>query len=154
MPRALVLDTDMGSDADDALSLALALAAPELELLAVTSVGNEAVLRARIARKLLELAGREHVPVYAGCRVPLLAGAGYNWFGHEGLGILEPGIEPPIERAHAVDALLELSERRPGLEICAVGPLTNLALARVRCSCSLGDPDPAVSRRRTLRTAR
>jgi purine nucleosidase len=135
MPRALVLDTDMGSDADDALCLALALAAPELELVALTSVGNEAVLRARIARKLLELAGAQHVPVYAGCRVPLLGGAGYNWFGHEGLGILEPGIEPPIERGHAVDALLELSQQRPGLEICAVGPLTNLALALAK------DPD-------------
>jgi purine nucleosidase len=135
MSRALVLDTDMGSDADDALCLALALAAPELELVAVTCVGREAVLRARIARRLLELAGREHVPVYAGCRVPLLAGPGYNWFGHEGLGILEPGVEPAIERAHAVDALLELSERRPGLEICAVGPLTNLALALAK------DPD-------------
>jgi len=135
MPRPLVLDTDMGSDADDALCLALALAAPELELVAVTCVGRESRLRARIARKLLELAGCQHVPVYAGCRVPLLAGNGFNWFGHEGLGILEPGVEPPIERAHAVDALLELSERRPGLDVCTVGPLTNLALALAK------DPD-------------
>lgn len=135
MARPLVLDTDMGSDADDALCLALALAAPELELLAVTCVGRESRLRASIARKLVELAGRPHVPVYAGCRVPLLGGAGYNWFGHEGHGILEPGVEPEIQRAHAVDALLELSQRRPGLEIAAVGPLTNLALALAK------DPD-------------
>ena len=135
MARAVVLDTDMGSDADDALCLALALAAPELDLVAVTCVGRESRLRARIARKLLELGGREHVPVYAGCRVPLLAGAGYNWFGHEGLGILQPGVEPPIEPAHAVDALLELSAARPGLDVCAVGPLTNLALALAK------DPD-------------
>ncbi len=92
-------------------------------------------MRARIARQLLELAGRPHVPVYAGCRVPLLAGSGYNWFGHEGHGILEPGVELEIERAHAVDALLELSRRYPGLEIAAVGPLTNLALALAK------DPD-------------
>lgn len=135
MPRPLVLDTDMGSDADDALCLALALAAPELELVGVTCVGRESRLRARVARRLLELAGREHIPVYAGCRVPLLGGHGYNWFGHEGLGILEPGVEPPIERAHAVDALLELSQARPGLDVCAVGPLTNLALALAK------DPD-------------
>jgi purine nucleosidase len=135
MARPLVLDSDMGSDADDALCLALALAAPELELLAVTCVGRESRLRAQIAGRLLELAGRRHIPVYAGCRVPLLAGAGYNWFGHEGEGILEPGVEPAIERAHAADALLELSQRRPGLEIAAVGPLTNLALALAK------DPD-------------
>ncbi len=125
----------MGSDADDALCLALAVAAPELELLAVTCVGRESLLRARIAARLLGLAGRDRVPVYAGCRTPLLGGAGYNWFGHEGLGILEPGAEPKVEPTHAADALLEWSERRPGLEIAAVGPLTNLALALAK------DPD-------------
>jgi len=135
MTRRLVLDTDMGSDVDDALCLALALASPEIELAAVTCVGRESRLRAQIARRLLELAGREHVPVHAGCRVPLLGGEGYNWFGHEGHGILEPGSEPELARAHAVDALLELSEREPGLEIAAVGPLTNLALALAK------DPD-------------
>jgi len=135
MALRLVLDTDMGSDVDDALCLALALAAPELELAAVTCVGRESRLRARIAARLLELAGGQHVPVYAGCRVPLLGGSGYNWFGHEGLGILEPGREPEIERAHAVDALLELSLAEPGIEIAAVGPLTNLALALAK------DPD-------------
>ncbi len=134
MTHRLVLDTDMGSDADDALCLALALASPELELVAITSVGRESALRARIARKLVELAGRD-VPVHAGCRVPLLAGVGYTWFGHEGAGILEPGEEPKLEAAHAVDALLELSARHPGLEIAAVGPLTNLALALAK------DPD-------------
>jgi purine nucleosidase len=128
MTRKLVLDTDMGSDVDDALCLALALASPELELLAVTNVGRESDLRARIARKLVELAGRD-VPVFAGCRVPLLAGPGYNWFGHEGVGILDPEDEPKLEPAHAVDALLELSRAHPGLEIAAVGPLTNLAVA-------------------------
>jgi purine nucleosidase len=131
----LVLDTDMGSDVDDALCLALALASPELELVAVTNVGRESALRARISKKLLELAGRPDVPVFAGCRVPLLAGEGYNGFGHEAAGILDPGEEPKLEPAHAVDALLELSRRHPGLEIAAVGPLTNLAVALAK------DPD-------------
>jgi inosine-uridine nucleoside N-ribohydrolase len=133
--RRVVLDTDMGSDADDALCLALGLAAPELELVAVTCVGRESRLRAQIASRVLELGGAPQVPVFAGCRTPLLGGAGYNWFGHEGLGILEPGVEPAIEPAHASDALLELSKRWPGLEIAAIGPLTNLALALAK------DPD-------------
>ncbi len=137
MKRAIVLDTDMASDVDDALCLALALAAPELELVAVTNVGRESRLRARVSRRLLELAGRTDVPVFAGCRVPLLAGNGYNWFGHEGEGILEPGVEPPLEPAHAVDALLELSRARPGIELVAVGPLTNVAVALAK------DPDLA-----------
>jgi purine nucleosidase len=129
MSRAIVLDTDMGSDVDDALCLALALASPELEILGITNVGREARLRAGVTRRLLELAGRSEIPVFAGCRVPLLAGSGFNWFGHEGEGILEPGVEPPLQSLHGVDALLELSRQRPGLEIVAVGPLTNLAVA-------------------------
>jgi inosine-uridine nucleoside N-ribohydrolase len=137
MSRAIVLDTDMASDVDDALCLALALASPELEILGITNVGRESGLRARVSRRLLELAGPTEIPVFAGCRVPLLAGSGYNWFGHEGEGILEPGVEPPVERAHAVDALIELSRARPGLEIVAVGPLTNLAVALAK------DPDLA-----------
>jgi purine nucleosidase len=32
MPRRIVLDTDIGTDVDDALALALTLASPELEL--------------------------------------------------------------------------------------------------------------------------
>jgi inosine-uridine nucleoside N-ribohydrolase len=119
----------MASDVDDALCLALALASPELEIVGITSVGREATLRARVTRRLLELAGRTEIPVFAGCRVPMLAGNGFNWFGHEGEGILEPGSDPPLAKEHAVAALLELSRERPGLEIVAVGPLTNLAVA-------------------------
>jgi purine nucleosidase len=137
MSRAIVLDTDMASDVDDALCLALALASPELEIVGITNVGRESTLRARVTRRLLELAGRTEIPVFAGCRVPLLAGSGYNWFGHEGEGILEPGVEPPLESAHAVDALIELARARPGLELVAVGPLTNLAVALAK------DPDLA-----------
>ena len=44
MKRRIVLDCDLGSDVDDALCLALALCSPELELLAVTTVGNAAPL--------------------------------------------------------------------------------------------------------------
>jgi purine nucleosidase len=60
MRHRIVLDTDIGSDADDALCLALALAAPEIELVAVTHVTGDTRLRAAISRRLLDLAGREH----------------------------------------------------------------------------------------------
>ena len=63
LPLPILFDTDIGSDVDDALALGLILAAPEeLELVAVTTVARDVELRARIAARLLGLAGR---PVYA-----------------------------------------------------------------------------------------
>ncbi len=133
----LVLDTDMATDVDDALCLALGLASPEIEIAAVTCVGREARIRARVTRKLLQLAGRDEIPVFAGCRSPVMQGSGMNWRGHEGAGILEPGEEPPIEAEHAVDALARLFAERADLELVCVGPLTNVAVALMK------DPDLA-----------
>ncbi len=127
MSRPIVLDTDMGSDVDDALALALTLASPELELLAVTTVTRDVRRRAAIARRLLDLAGRPEVPVYAGEAKALGPGPGFVWFGIEGEGILDPGADPRVEPRPAVDALAELLRARPGTEIVAVGPLTNVA---------------------------
>jgi purine nucleosidase len=137
MSRPVILDTDLGSDVDDALCLALALASPELEIVGITCVGRESRRRAQIARRLLELAGRDEIPVYAGSRVPIVGVGGLNWFGHEGGGVLSPGEEPAIDALHAVDAIERLSKRYDGLEVVAVGPMTNLAVALAK------DPDLA-----------
>jgi purine nucleosidase len=137
MTHRIVLDTDIAGDVDDALCLALALASPELELVAVTCVGVESRLRAQVARKLLALAGRDDVPVFAGCRLPLLAGEGWSALGHEGEGILEPGEEPEPAPEHAANALVRLLRAHDDLEVVAIGPLTNLAAALVL------DPDLA-----------
>jgi purine nucleosidase len=134
--RRIVLDTDLGSDVDDALCLALGLASPELEIVAITSVGRESRTRARLTRKLLELAGRAEIPVHAGCRVPLLGGRGFNWFGTE-LEALEPGEELPISDEHGVNAIGRLFYEQDDLELVAIGPLTNVAVALIK------DPDLA-----------
>lgn len=131
MPRRIVLDTDIGTDVDDALALALALASPELELVAVTTVAGDTTLRARIAARLLALAGRADVPVHAGCGRALASPGGFAWFGHEGEGILDDAHDAVADEP-AVDALLRLVRAEPGLEVVAVGPLTNVAVALER----------------------
>lgn len=127
MRHAVALDTDIGTDVDDALCLALAMASPEVELVAVTTVSGDTELRGRIARRLLELGGRADVPVYAGERAPLGPG-GFFRHGGEGTGILEPGRAPELETEPAPAALARLLRARDDLEIVAVGPLTNLAV--------------------------
>jgi purine nucleosidase len=126
--RRVILDTDLGSDVDDAIALTLALASPEIDLVAVTTVSRGAPLRARIARRLLDLGGRTDVPVFAGCERPRAGGDPFVWFGNEGAGILEPeGLAAPRAAGeHAVDALARLLRGADDLEVCAVGPLTNL----------------------------
>ena len=62
--RPILLDTDIGSDVDDALALALVLAVPEvLDLVAVTTVSADPVVSAQVAAGLLGLAGRRDVEV-------------------------------------------------------------------------------------------
>jgi inosine-uridine nucleoside N-ribohydrolase len=49
MTMKIILDTDIGSDIDDAVCLAYLLAQPECELLGITTVTGEAARRAMLA---------------------------------------------------------------------------------------------------------
>ena len=56
----------------------------------------------------------------------------FVWFGNEGAGIVEPTDDATVESEDAVDALLRLFAAEEGLELVAVGPMTNLAAALQR----------------------
>jgi inosine-uridine nucleoside N-ribohydrolase len=142
MALPLILDTDIGDDVDDAFAILLAALEPALSLVAVTTVYGDAPHRARIARKLLDLAGRPDVPV--------AVGHGNTLTGHDPLASQAPGTEmssgrgfvaPPgsVEwnalgaRLHpepAVDLIIRtVSEAAEPPVVAAIGPLTNLAAA-------------------------
>jgi purine nucleosidase len=132
--RAIVIDTDPGQD--DAVALLLALASPELEVRAVTTVaGNVPLpLTARNARIVCELAGRPDLPVYAGADRPLVrplitAEYVHGRTGLDGAELPEPTM--PLQAEHAADFLVRvLRESPPGtITLCPLGPLTNVALA-------------------------
>jgi purine nucleosidase len=131
-PVPILLDTDIGTDVDDAIALALALASPEIDLQAVTIVSGDVTLRARIAKTLLRLAGRETIAVAAGVREPVLRQRSFLWLGHEGQGIVgaDEGSEGARPHAvpHAVDLLID-TVRRARPHVVAIGPLSNLAVA-------------------------
>jgi len=135
----VLLDTDIGTDADDALALALLIARPDADLVGVTTVHGHAPLRAAIARSLLEVSDKRHVPVVAGRSTPLRRSSvdGFHWnemWGHEGAGVLTdaerqvPDDEPTREDAarFIIDAAEGTRDPLAGL---TVGPVTNLALA-------------------------
>jgi purine nucleosidase len=68
----VIFDTDIGTDIDDAYALVALMNRPELEVLGITTVSSDAVARARLAAKLLAVAGGKwsRVPVYAGISTP------------------------------------------------------------------------------------
>ncbi|MCA1325595.1 nucleoside hydrolase [Herbaspirillum sp. alder98] len=133
--RATIIDCDPGID--DALALLLAAGSPELDLLAVTTVaGNRpAPVTARNARQILDLAGRPQVPVHAGAERPLAGGAPRCNLvhGEDGLGGVDLGQPGAIAAGHAAIALVDmLRQHSPAsIDLVAMGPLTNLALAEL-----------------------
>lgn len=66
MAIPVVLDTDIGSDIDDTWALAMLLRCPELDLKLVLTDTLNTVYRAKVAAKLLEVAGRTDVSVGIG----------------------------------------------------------------------------------------
>ena len=135
--QSLIIDCDPG--VDDAVALFLAFAAPELNLLAVTTVGGNVpgALTQRNARIVRQIAGREDVPVHGGAERPLKrppAGAG-AFHGPEGLGDLEP-FQPTgiVGDGPAANAIVDLVMSRPqgSVAVAVMGPMTNLALAMRR----------------------
>ena len=67
----LHIDTDLGGDIDDLCALAMALHWPGADLLAVTTAAEHQGKRARYARYVLGLAGREDIPVAVDADVSL-----------------------------------------------------------------------------------
>jgi purine nucleosidase/pyrimidine-specific ribonucleoside hydrolase len=124
----IVLDCDPGQD--DAIAILLAVASPEVDVRALTTVaGNQTLDKTtRNALKVLELAGRTDIPVAAGAQAPLrrpLQTAAYVHCesGLEGPNLPEPTVSPV--KAHAVDLLADTLQ--PGVILVATGPLTNVA---------------------------
>ena len=83
------IDTDVGTDVDDALALAFAIRHPELELVGASTVFGDVELRVAIVEALLERAGAEPSPVLAGLGKPLTGKRVGLMLGHEGQGLLD-----------------------------------------------------------------
>ncbi|XP_014874169.1 inosine-uridine preferring nucleoside hydrolase [Poecilia latipinna] len=135
--KLVIIDTDCGID--DAQAIMMALAAPNLEVLAVTCVfGNAAVENVcQNILRVLSVCDRQGIPVFQGSAGPLV---GVSWspfsdhFGGDGLGdVLEdkdPQWKEKIQQEHAVNAMIRLASKYENqVSLVALGPLTNLALA-------------------------
>lgn len=118
----ILLDTDIGTDIDDAFALALIIKSPEFELLGVTTVSGDTEARARLAAKFLWEAGGKwrQVPVVAGASGPAQPIAQTHW--------ADGFVSPQIMKESAVDFMRSKLHRYPGqVTLIAIGELTNVA---------------------------
>ena len=129
-PIKLVIDTDPG--VDDAIAILIALAAPQVEVMGLTSVGGNVPLArtTRNALALLQTASREDIPVSKGASRPFRGKFKYapQFHGPGGLSHRLP--EPVIRHINqgAVSFLHDQLTREPGkIVLVALGPLTNVA---------------------------
>lgn len=127
MTTKVLVDTDLGSDIDDAVALAYLLAQPECELLGITTVSGQARERAMLVSALCRWAGQD-IPIAPGAEHPLLV----------------PQVQPDALQASAlrslphdtvfpagpaVELLRTVIHRHPGeIVLLTIGPLTNVAL--------------------------
>ena len=135
----VLLDTDIGSDIDDAVCLAYLLQQPQCELLGITTVSGDVQARAALADAVCRAAGRTDIPIVAGCREGILR------------GVIQPDVpqakildrfdhRPSAEFSpnNAVQFLREQIHAHPGeITLLAIGPMTNLGLLFA------GDPEIA-----------
>ena len=135
MRRRIIIDTDPGLD--DAVAILLALAASEeLEILGLVAVAGNLPLTQteRNARRVCELAGRLDVPVYAGSARPILRPLATAERVHRETDrdrLLLPDPTMALQPQHGVDFLVERlgASEAKAITFCALGPLTNIALA-------------------------
>ena len=138
MPRKVIIDCDPGQD--DAVALFLAMAShDELYLLGVTTVAGNVplALTQRNARMMCDIAGRQDMPVFAGCERPtvldpITAEYIHGATGIDGVDVFEP--RTLLQDAHAVDFIIAtlLAAEPASVTLVPTGPMTNIATALQR----------------------
>lgn len=123
----VILDTDIGTDVDDALALAALMGSKEVDLIGITTVYGDVRLRSAIAMHLCSLVNRE-IPTFAG-EDKTISGrevwvSGSEGKNYENLTSFTPQI------TSAVDFLVNAVVSQPkSIDVIAIGPLTNIARA-------------------------
>ncbi len=126
MPTKVILDTDIGSDIDDAVCLAYLLANPACDLLGITTVTADTVARASLASALCKIAGR-NVPIFPGRRESLLTEQKQPNV-PQAAALAKWDHETRFPEAQAIDFLRRTIRANPGeVVLLGIGPMSNIA---------------------------
>ena len=123
----VLLDTDIGTDVDDAVCLAYLLAHPDCELLGITTVTGEAEKRAALASLMCRAAGK-NIPIYPGAEDPI-QGEQRQKIAQQADVLPRWPHETNFPQGKAVDFLAQTIRTYPSeVTLLTVGPLTNAGL--------------------------
>ena len=127
MATKILLDTDIGSDIDDALCLAYLLAQPKCELLGITTVTGQADKRAMLASILCKAGGKD-IPILPGSEEPILVPQKQN-LTPQAVVLKKWSHKKRFPRGEAIEFLRQTIHRHPGeITLLTIGPLTNIGL--------------------------
>jgi purine nucleosidase len=124
----VLLDTDIGSDIDDAVALAYLLQQPRCDLVGITTVTGDTAKRAALAAFLCDAAGKPDIPIHRGAENVLLYGPGQpDVPQYAAIADRRSAMHWPA--GTAVRFMLDVVRSRPGeVTLLSIGPLTNVAL--------------------------
>lgn len=134
MPTKIILDCDPGHD--DAIALLLAWGSPEIDLVAVTTVGGNQTIEkvTRNALAIARVAGIAGIPFARGAAHPLVrpvevAASIHGDSGLDGPALPEPALD--LDPRHGAQLIVDtVMAAEPGeITLVPTGPLTNIALA-------------------------
>jgi inosine-uridine nucleoside N-ribohydrolase len=127
MPIKILLDTDIGSDIDDAVCLAYLLANPECELLGITTCTSESAKRAKMASVLCRIAGKD-IPIFPGSESPLIIPQ-LQTKAQQAAALKRWEHQKNFPKGEAVQFLRNTIRKNPGdVILLTIGPLTNIGL--------------------------
>lgn len=119
MRQRIVLDTDIGTDVDDAFALVYLLKNPNADVLGISTVIGDPVIRAKIVKKLEKIIGIE-IPIIAGQSGSEDSVKKY-WTGIERLALTDEELKEPFINN-------PFPEYSPDTRLVCIGPLTNVSL--------------------------
>lgn len=128
MAIPVILDTDIGFDVDDVWALAFLLKCPELDVKLITTCTGDTDYRARLVAKMLQLAGRDDIPIGVGIPLDPSPKTHSAWLGDFSFAdysgaVLRDGVG-------AICDVITKSEQQ--ISLIAIGPLPNVAAALAR----------------------
>jgi inosine-uridine nucleoside N-ribohydrolase len=123
----VLLDTDIGTDVDDAVCLAYLLCHPDCELLGITTVTGETEKRASLASVLCRAAGKD-IPIYPGADLPM-QGEQRQPIAQQASALPRWPHQTEFPLNQAVDFLANTIRTFPHeVTLLSIAPLTNMGL--------------------------